>query len=170
MPKRSGYPIITLQQGHKIYEEIKKKIKIKSYIAGSIRRNEPIAYDIDIIIIPNSNNNLLEIMSNLFTKIHRFGDKIINGTYIYKGIHVLVDFFITTKEELPYSLLQYTGPKSYVIRIRKYVKQKYNYKLNQYGLFYATNNNKVKGTSHISTEKELINFIGTTYYLPENRK
>ena len=109
-------------------------------------------------------------MTSIFYKIKKFGDQIINGIYYYNDKPILIDFFVTTKKELPYSMLQWTGPKSYNIRIRRYVKNTYGYLLNQHGLYYAGTDNIVSGTSKIKTEKELINFIGTTYYDPCNRQ
>lgn len=67
-----------------------------------IRREEEIINDIDIVIIPGS-HDLHDIMSNIFEKINKFGSQIINGIYYYKE-PVLVDFFITTRKELPYSM------------------------------------------------------------------
>lgn len=168
MPKRPGFSSLTLSEGKKIYNTIKKKLPFPSYIAGSIRREEPILNDIDIVIIPG-NYKLDDIMDKIFDKIERFGNHIINGIYYHNNKKVLIDFFITTREELPYSMLQYTGPKSYNIRIRRYVRDQYNWLLNQYGLFYAGTNRKVIKSSNIKTEKDIIHFIGTTYYKPIDR-
>ena len=66
-------------------------------------------------------------------------------------------------------MMQYTGPKSYNIRIRKYVKNK-GWLLNQYGIFYAGTNNIVKGSDNIKSEKDITKFIGTNYYHPFERK
>ena len=108
-------------------------------------------------------------MYSIFDKIEKFGDQIINGIYYHNDKPILIDFFITTKQELPYSMLQWTGPKTYNMRIRRYVRDQLGYLLNQHGLFYAGTNKKVSGTSHIKTEKDIINFIGTTYYRPYER-
>lgn len=169
MPKRQGFPILTLTEGKIIYNIIKKKLFFPSHIAGSIRRKEKYINDIDIIIIPG-NKNIEDLMYSIFEKIERFGDQIITGIYRYKDMKVLIDFFITTRSELPYSLLQWTGPKTYNIRIRRYVKDKYNWLLNQHGIFYASTSRRVIGSEKIKTEKDLVKFIGTTYYLPQERQ
>lgn len=168
MPKRPGFPSITLKDGKKIFTKIKKYLPFPAYIAGSIRREEPYINDIDIVIIPG-NKDLTKIMTSIFYKIEKFGDHIINGIYYYNDKPVLIDFFITIKKELPYAMLQYTGPKGYNIRIRKYVKDQYGYLLNQYGIFYAGTNKRVIGTSNFKSEKDIIDFIGTTYYKPWER-
>lgn len=61
-------------------------------------------------------------------------------------------------------MLQWTGPKSYNIRLRKYVKDR-GYLLNQHGIF----KNGKKIAIDFKTEKDIINFIGTTYYEPSKR-
>jgi DNA polymerase/3'-5' exonuclease PolX len=167
MPKRPGFPILTLKEGEKIFDKIKKILPFPAYVAGSIRRKNPTITDIDIIIIPGS-RDLTNIMYSIFDKIEKFGEQIINGVYYYNNKPVLIDFFITTKKELPYSMLQWTGPKTYNIRIRRYVRDHYGYLLNQHGLFYHDSGNKVPGTN-FKTEREIIKFIGTHYYQPWDR-
>lgn len=169
MPKRHGYPILTLETGKTIFNKIKAKLPFPAYVAGSIRRSVPKLNDIDIVIIPGM-RDLKEIMMSIFDKIHRFGEFIINGTYYHNDKPVMIDFFITTRKELPYSMLQYTGPKSYNIRIRHYVKDYHGWLLNQYGLFYAGTNTRVSGSANIKTERDLIRFIGITYYKPKDRQ
>lgn len=171
MPKRPGFPTLTLTEGRLIFNKIKKHLPFPAYIAGGVRREKEDINDIDIIIIPGNRNptDLFTIISSILTKINKFGKYIINGVYRYNNLPVLIDFFITTKKELPYCMLQYTGPKSYNIRIRRYVRDQYGWLLNQYGLFYTNTNKRVFGTANLKTEKEIINFIGTTYYKPCER-
>lgn len=168
MPKRLGFPTLTLKEGIHIFNKIKKHLPFPTYVTGSIRRENPTINDIDIIIIPGS-RDLSNIMDAIFDKIEKFGDQIINGIYYYNDKPVLVDFFITTRKELPYSMLQWTGPKMYNIRIRRYVKDKHGWLLNQHGLFYHGTDRRVLGTSNLKTEKDIIDFIGTTYYKPWER-
>lgn len=168
MPKRPGFPTLTLEEGKRIFNKIKKRLPFPAYVAGSIRRENPTLNDIDIIIIPGS-RDLTSIMSSIFEKIEKFGDQIINGVYYHNDKPVLIDFFITTRKELPYSLLQWTGPKTYNMRIRRYVRDQHGWLLNQHGLFYHGTDRRVPGTTNLKTEKEVINFIGTHYYKPWER-
>lgn len=165
--------VLTLSEGKKIFNIIKKRLPFPSYVVGSIRREEPLIKDIDIIIIPGC-RDITDIMLSILDKIKKFGDQIINGIYYYKNKPILIDFFITIRKELPYSMLQWTGPATYNIRIRKYVKDKYGWLLNQHGLFYRNCNSnysrRVANTSNIKTEKEINDFIGTTYYKPCDRQ
>lgn len=169
MPKRPGFPTLTLNEGKKIFANIKRKLPFPAYVAGSIRRENPTLNDIDIIIIPGS-RDLTKIMSSIFEKIEKFGEQIINGVYYYGDKPVLIDFFITTKKELPFAMLQWTGPKTYNIRIRRYVKDQHGWLLNQHGLFYHGTDKRVAGSNNITTEKDINNFIGTHYYKPWERK
>lgn len=169
MPLKPNFHSITLSDAEKIYKRIKKILPYKTYLVGSSRREEEHINDIDIMVIDANANILLSHIKTILSKIERAGDRLINGVYHFKSKPVFVDFFIVLKQELPYAMLQYTGPKTYNIRIRKYVKDK-GWLLNQYGLFYASRPNvRVKGTSSIKTERELINFIGTHYYHPRDR-
>lgn len=169
MPKRPGFPTLTLSEGRRIFNQIKNKLPFPAYAAGGLRREKEGLNDIDIVIIPGS-RDLSNIMMSIFTKINKFGEHIINGVYYYHDIPVLIDFFITTRKELPYCMLQYTGPKTYNMRIRRYVRDQHGWLLNQYGLFYAGTDKRVAGTSNLKSEKEIIKFIGTTYYHPSDRK
>jgi DNA polymerase/3'-5' exonuclease PolX len=154
-----------------IYNTIKKYIPLPTYLVGSVRRESPIVNDIDIIVITNKTESPINYIKNILYKINRQGERIVSGLYAYKSKSVLIDFFICNKQELPYSMIQYTGPKSYNIRIRRYVKKQYNWLLNQYGIFYADRPHiRVNGSANLKTEKNVINFIGITYYNPIDRR
>lgn len=169
MPYKPGFAILTLNEGKKIFNLIKKKLPFPSYVAGSIRRENDYVNDIDIVIIPG-NYKYKPLIESILATIKRNGDTLINGIYYYNDRKVLIDFFITTQESFPYAMMQYTGPKSYNIRIRRYVKQQHKWKLNQYGIFYLNKLEKVRGSNKIKTEKDINKFIGTTYYHPRDRK
>jgi DNA polymerase/3'-5' exonuclease PolX len=170
MPKRPGYWVMTLSEATKVYNHIKKKIHVPAYVAGSIRRKKQDGIsDIDIVLVPGQ-RDITDMVYNIFTRVEKFGKQIINGTVEYHGHKILVDLFITTRSELPFAMLQYTGPKFYNIRIRRYVRDQRGWLLNQHGLFYANNTSKkVVGSNKLRTEKDIIRFIGTTYYSPSDR-
>lgn len=173
MPNKGKYIAITLKEGNEIYKKIKKILPYHMILVGSARREEEYLNDLDILLVVNDINdvNIVSTVSSIFKQVLRTGQRIITGEYNYKNKLVHIDFFITLKKELPFALLHYTGPKMYNIRIRKYIKDKYNWLLNQYGLFYVNNPHlRVKYSSNIKTEEDLINFIGTHFYLPSERK
>jgi len=160
---------ITLSIGIEIFKHIQKLIPYKLYIVGSVRREKEFINDIDIIVLAKA-ELVLPYIQNILYRIIRSGEHIISGITYYNTTKILIDFFMVDKKELPYALLQYTGPKLYNIRIRKHVKDQYGWLLNQYGIFYANRPNiRVRGSSNLKSEKEVINFIGTRWYLPKDR-
>ncbi len=136
----------------KLANKIKKKIKSKCYIVGSLRRKEKLINDIDLLVTKN--------ITLPYTILK-------NGKY-YKSFllpnNVKLDLFFIKKKHLPFALFHYTGSKKYNIRIRAYVKKK-GYLLNQYGLF----RNKKLVSKNIKTEKELTKLIGVSFRKPSNR-
>jgi DNA polymerase/3'-5' exonuclease PolX len=170
MPKHKNIPRIPLSEAKKIFNSIKNKLPFPAYVSGSIRRHQQYVNDIDIIIIPRSLNDLDNYILPLFDKVIRSGEHIINGIMYHKNKPVLIDFFVTTKKELPYSQLQYTGDKNYILHIRRYTRDQLGWTLNQYGLFYVNDPTKrVRGSTNLKTEKDVIKFIGTNWYEPWER-
>ena len=87
--------------------------------------------------------------------------------------HYHVDLFLALESERPYALYHLTGPRSYNIRIRAYVKRAHGWRLNQYGVFYddgADPPRRVRGSARIRTEADLAKFLGVTYYPPAARR
>jgi DNA polymerase/3'-5' exonuclease PolX len=84
----------------------------------------------------------------------------------YGRNYIFVDLFRTTLRDKPYALFQYRSPKIYVIRKRKYVKDKYGLSLNQYGLF---KNGERLNLPQIKTERDLIEYLNFRYKTPANR-
>lgn len=159
---------ISLDIAKKVYDEIKKKISLSTYVVGSVRRELSIVKDIDIIVI-QSQSQVSKYLIPLLDCVKSSGERYISGIYIYKGLKIPIDFWIVKKSELPFSMLHFTGPKSYNIRLRYHVKKKYGYKLNNYGLYYKDSSKKVYGSGSIKNEKDLVKFIDTTYYEPKYR-
>ena len=172
----------SLSTSLKIIKLLKKEFSLKCIPVGSVARGEPKNDDIDLLVylnkkIKNKNNKLnkLKLYKIYLNESRRQGWDI-----IYKNKHYNIDLFFIKKKELPYMLFHYIGPRSYNIRTRAYAKKK-GWLLNQYGLWknlleknlLEKSKNKlkrVKGTANIKTEKQLTNFLGLTYRLPNNRK
>ena len=137
--------------------------KIKIIPVGSIRREEKMHSDIDILLIaaiqraPNFSCNNLTLVEG--QSRHQKYIFTLNKT------NYLIDVFICAKKELPYMLFHYTGSKQYNIRTRAYVKKK-GLLLNQYGLW----KNKKLVYLNIKSEKDLIRKIGISYREPTNRQ
>jgi DNA polymerase/3'-5' exonuclease PolX len=140
--------------------------KVKLHITGSMGRDEKVIHDIDFILItdkPILHIDLLLDHKNVINniKIISFGEHIIKMNVYAYNKKFKVDFFITTKKELPFAEFQYDYRKSYVIRIRAYAKRK-GYVLNQYGL-YKNGKSVFKKVNHIHLI-QIVNFLGLHYY------
>ena len=135
--------------------------KYKMIPVGSIRREEKMHSDIDILLIAPSNFIIKG------TNLNFIEGKSRHQKYIFtlNKTNYLIDVFICNKKELPYMLFHYTGSKKYNIRTRAYVKKK-GLLLNQYGLW----KNKKLLYPNIKDEKELIHKIGISYRNPTNRQ
>ena len=170
MPKHPGIPQLTLHEVEKIFNKIKTMVPFHLELAGSARRKMDKMNDIDILLVTNKDiKEVIPHISPLYVKITRQGDRIISGICQYNNKPVILEIFIVKKKELPYALLHFTGPRTYNMRIRRFVRDQHGWLLNQYGIFYANNPEK-RVTNTIKTEKDIINFIGTHYYKPEDRK
>ena len=178
----------SLSTSLKIIKLLKKEFSLKCIPVGSVARGEPKNDDIDLLVYLNKLNKLNNKKTNnkktnnklKLNKIYLNGSRRQGWDIIYKNKHYNIDLFFIKKKELPYMLFHYIGPRSYNIRTRAYAKKK-GWLLNQYGLWknlleknlLEKSKNKlkrVKGTANIKTEKQLTNFLGLTYRLPNNRK
>lgn len=129
--------------------------KVKTIIAGSIRRKKQVIRDIDILAITNVDVQTIELGEIKFKNKKK-------AQFIFDG--VIVDIFVVRPSELPFALLQYTGPANYNIRIRNLAKGK-GYKLNQYYLEDIKNQKKLK----FKTEADVQRFLGVRQRKPEER-
>ena len=150
---------------YKLAEEERKYLtKFCTWIevAGSIRRKDPNAHDIDIVLVPTSAMDLEFIQ--LYTagypvgKVGR-GDKRIS--YIKKGVQI--DLFITDKAHWGSMLMFATGPAGYNIGLRCVAKKQGKF-LNQYGLW-------GKGSTLIASMSEtaIYQALGKKWKPPELR-
>lgn len=175
-PKRK----IPLQESLDVIKKLKKNIKNIKKIkkinekniipVGSIRREERVNTDIDLLLVVKE-LKYIDLSGNNLTLVEggrSNGKYPRHQKYIFKiGCkNYLIDIFICVKKELPFMLFHYTGSKLYNIRTRFYAKKK-GWLLNQYGLWHKSGNNKLK--IKIKTEKDLIQFLGISYKKPVDR-
>jgi DNA polymerase/3'-5' exonuclease PolX len=154
----------------RIIEEIeqlfKKKVKMTHTFAGSYRRKLPYSGDIDIVIIPPSNEfNLYEHLANKLPLHSAFskGKSKISCLIKHKEKHYKIDFFIADKNNYLFMLFYATGSKIFNIRLRQRAL-KMGYTLNQTGLY--KNNKLIKG---LKTEKDIMNALDLEYKPPIER-
>jgi len=149
---------------------------------GSYRRKVAFSSDIDLLTTNNLDNVIVDL--NKLTEmtkqdkdalkvckssfeligIYSHGSMKISMVALFREKYVRIDIFKTTKAELPFALLHYTGSKLFNIRIRAKAKNM-GLKLNQHGLY--ADNKKIK--EEFTTEQSVLKYIGVTYKIPENR-
>ena len=154
----------------KIISTVISKLNKKYQIipVGSVRREEKIHSDIDLLLVIDHLKDNLKNNLNLSCKNFIFVEgKNRHQKYIFTigKTNYLIDLFICVKSELPYMLFHYTGDKYYNIRTRAYAKKK-GFLLNQYGLWNISNKKKVL---NINSEKDLISFLQISYREPKKR-
>ena len=154
---RKGDVVIRLSK--KIVKEIKQYCK-KIMVVGSIRRKEKNPVDIDIVLIPRSENDKERIESILSKK----GKRILGGDKkVYFKINgVEVEIYYTVPEELGAALLAYSSKFGAGIGLRVVAKRK-GFKLSQHGLF--KKGKKIAGR----TEEEIYHALGRPYKEPWER-
>ena len=161
------------QQAYKIAKDVCKHIKVKAglklkkvraIIVGSIRRRCKVNKDIDILLVmkPTTTKVELVIPNHYKYKIIRSGNHLQGGFITAYRKRIRIDFFFTTKAQLPLAMFHFTSGRQYNIRIRRYAKLK-GCHLNQYEL-----------TDHgrhipIKKERDITNYLGTHYYSPAKR-
>nr|CAD29109.1 chimeric DNA-directed DNA polymerase xf4-7b [synthetic construct] len=162
-----------LQMQDIVLNEVKKlDPEYIATVCGSLRREEKMLNDVDLLIIVPEKKLLKHVLPNRFIT-----DTLSKGETKFMGVcqlpsendeneypHRRIDIRLIPAEEKPYAIFHFTGPVSYLIRIRAALKKK-NYKLNQYGLF----KNQTLVPLKITTEKELIKELGFTYRIPKKR-
>jgi len=128
-------------------------------IVGSIRRNTEDIKDIDIILIPRNFSLVRDFIINKYGTPYRDGKKIIS----FKTKLCKIDFYFATEDNWGAMLLTFTGDDKYNIGLRRLARDKFGFKLNQYGLF------KGKECIASKTEEEIYKALGKQWKIPELR-
>jgi hypothetical protein len=134
-------------------------------IAGSVRREEPLVRDLDVLIVwPHDWESLREIEGFDITAM---GDRKADG--IWQGMQV--NLRNVEPKEYGAALDYFTGPKGHNIGMRR-LAQARGYKLNEYGLFNInTGARETKGRANLdeSDEREIYALLGVEYKHPRER-
>jgi len=129
-------------------------------VVGSIRRKSKNPVDIDIVLIPKSEESKEKIEALLEKK----GKRILGGEKkaYFKVEGVEVELYYTTPEEWGAALLAYSSEFGAGIGLRVVAKKK-GFKLNQHGLW--------RGTKRVAgkTEEEIYHALGRPYKEPWER-
>ena len=183
----------------RIAVELKRRLRIPGvrvsrYIVGSLRRQKPQTKDIDILVVLPDSANLTgrkgARLSQAYLSHAKRGDhcrisKEISGGIRRRSVYVewkangrtsriQVDLFSALRREFPFAMLHHTGSSTFNTRVRAKAKSK-GLLLNQYGLYYRRNaapnkvRRKVRGSTLIRTEKQLLAYLGVSYKHPTER-
>ncbi len=129
----------------------------KIVIAGSIRRKEKNPEDIDVVLIPKNEQEIIDFLKTK-GKFLQGGEKRVS----FKIENVKVELYFTTKESWGATLLAYSSETGSAIGLRMVAKRK-GLHLNQYGLF--KNGKYIAGKS----EKDIYKALGRSYKSPRLR-
>lgn len=146
-------------------EKLFKKLFKKGFeITGSFRRKEPFSSDIDVIFFDIPMEAILEKLNPYLIGTLARGDQSYQGIIFYPDQAHRIDIKTFQKENYPFALLHFTGPKMFNINLRREaLKQGYN--LTEYG--FKKNGKYIP--QNFKTEKEIMEFLGLEYVSPENR-
>ncbi len=138
------------------------KCVIRSSIAGSLRRLNETAKDIDIVASTNDSPNLSDFFITL-PEIETITAKGNTKVIVILKSGVNVDLRIVTDEEFPYALNHFTGSKEHNVAMRGRAKTM-GIKINEYGFFGEA------GSIPCKTEEEIFSTLGLSYIYPELRE
>lgn len=144
------------------------------YIVGSVRRRKPRVKDLDFLTTLGMEEAIERLSHSRqpenkridIIEIYAKGDRRVSFVAKVARHTMKCDLFRTTKNDLPYALLHFTGSWQYNVKLRA-LAQKRNMKLNQYGLW---DNRTGKRINAGNTEKDIVLFLGATWRQPYDRE
>lgn len=160
-----------LKEAEKIGNEILQGIKNmpgvqKAELAGSLRRRKETIGDIDIVVQAEAKHR--KKIVSLFTSLPQVDKILARGTtkasVVLKKGNVQVDIRLVHDYEYGAAMLYFTGSKEHNIKLRTIARNR-GLKINEYGIFDATTNNRLSG----ATEEEMYRFLNLKYIPPEQR-
>jgi DNA polymerase/3'-5' exonuclease PolX len=143
-------------------------------IVGSYRRGATSSGDIDVIIEGDTNVGLLKkfvdklnLMGYLHDESFAFGEQKYLGLAKLPSVdkYRRIDLLVTKENEYPFALLYFTGSKDFNVKLRASAL-KMGYSLNEHALTHLHNNTTVSG---LTSEKDIIEFLGFKYIVPKKR-
>lgn len=159
--------------------ELRRRVRLggrraRSTVAGSVRRGEAFAADLDILVVsadafttptlaPAVRGDRLSIAD-----VYVSGGRRVSLVLAVGDVYIRADLFRTTAEERPYALFQYNSGRAYNIRVRAFAARR-GWRLNQYGLFIAGTGARVRGSAAVRTERGVARLLGVTPRAPADR-
>lgn len=188
--------MVSLEQARALLLEIGQRLRFagksgrpRQYpllVGGSVRRGEAKVGDLDLLVVVPDDVKELPAVSWLPTRAKKSVAEcsvVASGprrrtSYVRlvenksagakKSAKISLDLFLVNKRHRPFALFHHTGSRDYNVRVRSHAK-KLGYKLNQYGVFDAKTGKPARGSSKISSEKDIAAFLGVTYRPPFGR-
>ena len=161
-----------------------RRVPVRLVPVGSLRRQEPLATDIDLLVVVADRDNSGDLLASAKLRpqgrqsgpaLEIAGDRRCGPrrrTMLLAlpvgGAALPIDLFLVRESELPFALFHYTGSRAYNIRTRAHAKRR-GWTLNQYGLFDRAGR-RVRGTRQIRTEAEVAARLGLSHRAATDRK
>jgi len=169
-----------INQFNAILKSIQQSVKTPFHyeIVGSYRRGAESSGDIDVIITSDSATSVFKELIDLLIKENIIVEVLSRGAtkclVIAKvpgfDVYRRVDFLFTVGEEFPFAILYFTGSKIFNTVMRQYALQK-RLTMNEHGLHRLEGKKKGQKVEHVfSLEKDIFDYLGLEYKLPEERK
>ena len=130
-------------------------------IAGSIRRQRPEVKDIDLVLIPNNQGQLIYQLMQMMGAPKLAGNKLIRC----QMPAIAVDIYVATPETWASLLLIKTGSAKHNIKLASLAKAK-GLKLHADGTGVTKNGDRIAG----DTEESIFQALGLPYLPPEQRE
>ncbi|MCX8030700.1 MAG: DNA polymerase/3'-5' exonuclease PolX [Thermodesulfovibrionales bacterium] len=137
---------------------------LKIDIAGSLRRWKDTIKDIDIVATSKEPQKVMQI----FTEMPHVKEVLLSGptkssVILKEGIQI--DLRLVDEDSYGAALAYFTGSKEHNIKLREMALKK-GLRLNEYGIFKESNNEKLGGKD----EKDIYDILGLPYIEPELRE
>jgi len=123
---------LTLKQAKQLMKEIEKGVDIIP--VGSVIREKKYPNDIDIISLTPIKKLKSYLLDHFkINKIDEEGNKLLFVNIKYKKKNIDLNFWYSTKKQLPYFLFSFSYPRNFIIRVKAGLKRK-GYNFSQYGI------------------------------------
>jgi DNA polymerase (family 10) len=156
---------VALPIAEEIVDQLKSLREVNQIsIAGSLRRRKETIGDIDILITSEKP----EIVMNRFINLPQMKEVLAEGLtksaiLTHQDIHA--DLRVVAPDSFGAALQYFTGSKAHNIRLRE-MAVKEGLKINEYGVFRISNDQKIAGKE----EQEIYNILGLPIIMPELRE
>ena len=153
-----------LEKAKKIADEIVSRLRPYCdaiAIAGSIRRKRPWVNDIDVVLIPNNQGQIIFQLMQMGGLFKLAGKKLLR----YQMPEITVDIYLATSDTWATLLLIRTGSKAHNIRLAKLARAR-GLKLHADGTGLTRNGDRIAGDN----EARIFQALGLRYLEPEERE